>query len=132
MSNKFNKRLLREYEHSYQININKVVMGDNFEHISGTVINRSIVTNSLNKVSQQLDDEAMQLLKRVTEEVEKSGNKDAVENMEEFHKEVQKPEPKKSLLKSFWNGVVTAVPALITNADKVMNIIEKVGNIIPH
>jgi len=54
------------------------------------------------------------------------------EKMEEFHKELQKPEPKKSLLKSFWNGVVTAVPALITNADKVLNIIEKVGNIMPH
>lgn len=132
MSNRFNKSLLQEYEYSYQININKVVMGDNFEHISGTVINHSIVTNSLNKISQQLDEEAVQLLKKITEDVEKSGNKDAAENMEEFHKELQKPEPKKSLLKSFWNGVITAVPALITNADKVLNIIEKVGNIIPH
>jgi uncharacterized phage infection (PIP) family protein YhgE len=107
-------------------------MGDNFENISGTIINRSIVTNSLNKISHQLDDESADLLKKITQEVEKSGNNDAKDNMEEFHREIQKPEPKKSLLKSFWTGVVTAVPALISNADKVLSIIEKVGTIIPH
>jgi hypothetical protein len=108
------------------------IMGDNFENISGTIINRSIVTNSLNKISHQLDDESADLLKKITQEVEKSGNNDAKDNMEEFHREIQKPEPKKSLLKSFWTGVVTAVPALISNADKVLSIIEKVGTIIPH
>lgn len=122
-----------EYSNEFRDRIiNNIYMGDKFENISGTVINRSLVTNSLNKVSQQLDDEAVQLLKRINQEVENSGNKEAVENMEEFHKELQAPEPKKSLLKSFWNGVVSAVPALITNADKVMNIIEKIGKVIPH
>ena len=106
-------------------------MGDNFESISGTVINRSIVSNSFNKVKEQVGEEDARLLQQITEEVEKSGNKDAVENMEGYHQEIQKPETKKSLLKSFWNGVVTAVPALITNADKILNIIEKVGKMLP-
>ncbi|MGV3556932.1 hypothetical protein [Larkinella arboricola] len=125
MSNRFNKELLKQYEYSYQININKLVFGDNFEHVSGMIINRSIVTNSLNKVSQQLNDEAVQLLKGITEAVEKSGNNDATENLEEFYKELQNSKPKKSLLKSFWYGVVTAVPMLIIHTDRVMNIIEK-------
>jgi hypothetical protein len=107
-------------------------MGDKFINISGTVINRSNIKNSLNKVSSQIDDEAAQLLNRITFEVEKSGNKDAIENMEEFHREIQKPEPKKSLLKSFWNGVLIAIPALISNADKVLDIIEKISKALPH
>ncbi len=131
MSGRFNKGKLQEFSQFYQITINKVIMGDNFESISGTVINRSIVSNSFNKVKEQVGEEDARLLQQITEEVEKSGNKDAVENMEGFHQEIQKPEPKKSLLKSFWNGVVTAVPALITNADKILNIIEKVGKMLP-
>lgn len=132
MSNETNRARISEYAHNYQFNINKVVMGDNFENISGTIINRSIVSNSFNKVREQIDEEAAQLLQHITEEVERSGDKEAVEIMESFHEEIQKPEPKKSLLKTFWNGVVTAVPALITNADKVLDIIEKVGKVLPH
>ncbi|MGV3556931.1 hypothetical protein [Larkinella arboricola] len=109
----------------------KTVMGDNFENISGTVINRSLVSNSFNKVRDQIDEESAKLLEYITLEVEKSGNKDAVDLMEGFHKEIQQPEPKKSILKNFWNGLVIAIPSLISNADKVMDIIEKIGKIIP-
>lgn len=121
---------LAKYEDLLNIKIVNI-MGDNFENISGTVINRSIVNNSLNKASEILDKESLDLLKFITDEVEKSGNRDAIDNMEEFHKELQKPEPKKSLLKSFWTGVSTAIPSLLSNADKVLDIIEKVGTVLP-
>ena len=111
------------------VNIGKVFMGDNIENNHGTIINHSIVNNSLNKILQRLGEEEAQLLKHITNEVEKSGQQDALENMEEFHKEIQKAEPKKSLLKSFWNGISTALPALITNTDKILGIIDKVGNL---
>jgi hypothetical protein len=121
-----------EYSHEFrEAIINHIYMGDKFENISGTVINRSVVTNSFNKISEQLDPESVALLKQITEEVDKSGNKEAVENMEAFHTEIQKPEPKKGILKSLWNGVTTAIPALITNTDKVVDIIEKIGKMIP-
>jgi hypothetical protein len=135
MSLKFNHEKVQKISQIFQIfqiTTGPMIFGDNIQNNSGTVINRSIVLNSFNKVKEMLGEDDARLLQQITEEVERSENKDAVEIMEGFHQELQKPEPKKSLLKSFWNGVVTAVPALITNTDKVLNIIEKVGNLLSH
>ena len=103
----------------------KLIMGDYFENISGTVINRSLISDSFNT---GFDTEAAKLLQEITLVVEKSGDKNATELMTSFLEELQKPAPKKTLLKSLWNSITTAIPALISNTEKVVDIIEKVGN----
>lgn len=107
------------------------IMGDKFENISGTVVNRSIVNNSFNIVKKALDEDAANFLQDLTEKVNKTESVDAIENMEGFHLEIQKPKPKKSLLTSFWNGVVAAAPALIDNTGKIMDLVEKVSKFLP-
>lgn len=88
-------------------------MGDKFEKISdSTIINHSTVQNAFNKVQSQFDDETANALKRVEEEINKSGNKEAAENFEAFTEELVKPEPKKSLLKTLWQGTLNALPTL--------------------
>jgi hypothetical protein len=105
------------------INIGEVVMGDKFENISNaTIINRSLVQNAFNKVRDEVDEETANALKRVADEVERSGNTEAAENFNAFSEELQKPEPKKSLLRSFWGGVTLALPSILQMTDIVAKI----------
>ena len=82
-------------------------------HGSGnTIVNRSSVQNAFNKVKDDYDEETANALKRVEEEINKSGNREAAENFEAFSEELSKPEPKKSLLKTLWEGTLSALPTL--------------------
>jgi len=101
---------IREYREYKEIK----VTGDHINiHGSGnTVVSRSIVQNAFNKVKTEYDDETANALKRVEEEINKSGNKEAAENFESFSEELSKPEPKKSLLKTLWKGTLDALPTL--------------------
>jgi hypothetical protein len=55
-------------------------------------------------ISAKHDDETAKALLQVEAAVNKSGNKDAAENFESFSGVLSKPEPKKSLLKTPWQG----------------------------
>ncbi|MDZ7963223.1 MAG: hypothetical protein RMY34_36125 [Aulosira sp. DedQUE10] len=89
------------------------IMGDKFEKVhNSTIINRSTVQNAFNRVQAEFDDETANALKRVEEEINKSGNKEAAENFEAFTEELAKSEPKKSLLKTLWQGTLNGLPTL--------------------
>lgn len=100
------------------------VTGDQINvHGSGnTVVNRSIVQNAFNKVKTEYDEETANALKRVEEEINKSGNKEAAENFEAFSEELAKPEPKKSILKTLWEGTLAALPTL-AQLSSVVNLV---------
>lgn len=107
------------------------IMGDNYSNNSNsTFIVRSTIANSFNKVSKISSEEDAKLISDITDEVLKSGDKEAIENMQSFHEEIQKEEPKKSALKAFWASIATAIPTLLVNSDKVLTIIEKIGKVI--
>src|SRR5215211_5184912 len=98
-------------------------VGDRFENISGsTIINRSTVENAFNRVQKDFDQETANALLKVAEEIEKSGNKEAAEMFESFNEELQKPEPKKPVLRSLWAGMVEAMPTLAQLTDVVAKI----------
>ena len=100
--------------------------GDHFENIShSTIVNRSIVQKSFNKLARDYDDDTAQALQQLAEEIEKSGNREAAETFEAFNEELQKPEPKKSILRSLFNGITEALPALSSMTD----LIEKISKI---
>ncbi len=106
------------------------IMGDKFEFSNAknfTFINKSSVVNSFNKVKEQFDEETANSIKQMAEIVEKSENADAVELFDAFNEEVNKPEPKKSLLKTFWNGLTAALPVLAHTASIAENVIKMIG-----
>jgi hypothetical protein len=94
--------------------VRKLIMGDHFDKIGAgaTIVNRSTLTSSLNRVQYQSGDTAAQALQMVAQIIENSGNQDAAENFNALSEELDKPHPKKSLLKSFWNGILTALPEI--------------------
>lgn len=98
-------------------------MGDKFENVrNATIVNRSFVQNAFNKVKREYDEETAQALKEIAEEIEKSKNTEAAENFNSFNEELQKPEPKKSILRTLWAGVTTALPSMLQMTDIVAKI----------
>ena len=118
---------LSEYEEFLSFKIINV-MGDYFNNISNaTIVNKSVVQNAFNKVKDAIDEDTAAALAHIAEHVEKSGNTEAGEVFNAFTEELQKPEPKKSLLKTFWTGLTTVLPtvsALAGIAEKVAKMIE--------
>jgi hypothetical protein len=105
------------------------IMGDKFEFNNAKnfiFVNKSNVENSFNKIKEQFDEETANVIKQIAEIVEKSSNVEAVDLFDAFNEEVNKPEPKKSLLKSFWTGLTAALPVLTSTA----SIVEKVMKMI--
>ena len=92
----------------------KLIMGDHFDKIGAgaTIVNRSTLTSSLNQVQHEAGDAAAQALGMVAQIIEDSGNQDAAENFNALSEELDKSHPRKSVLKSFWNGILTALPQI--------------------
>lgn len=100
--------------------------GDIFKNITGsTIINKSSVEASFNKVKDQFDTDTAEAIKTVAEEIEKSGNREAAELFESFNEELQKPQPKSSVLRNCWNGIIEALPTL----GKLTEIVAKISTL---
>ncbi|WP_142251136.1 hypothetical protein [Bradyrhizobium sp. UNPF46] len=88
-------------------------MGDNFSNISQSVIyNRSLVKDSSAMLSTAGNAAAAEAITKVAKLVEESGNKEAEELFAQFNEELQKPEPRKSLLRRSWDSLVAVLPAV--------------------
>ncbi|GAB3186804.1 hypothetical protein FHX75_111310 [Micromonospora palomenae] len=103
------------------------VEGDSFSHIGSgaTIVNRSTLTNSLNSVKESAGEDVAAALAELADLVEKSGNADATDNFNALSAELERPEPKKSLLKSFWNGITSAlgpITQLVEIGDKLSKV----------
>lgn len=86
-------------------NINVITAGT-----GAIVINQSTVENAFNSVKQNYGTTTADALKAIVEHVNKSGNKEAGELLNAFNEELTKREPKKLMLKAFWDGVCKLVP----------------------
>jgi hypothetical protein len=97
-----------------QIVIQELHMGDNFSNIGDNVIiiNRSLLHNALNQLSQSAGEDAAEALKALVEHVQKSGNGEAAEHLEAFLEEVEREQPRRSRLSAFWDGLVKALPSV--------------------
>lgn len=97
----------------------EVIVGDKFSNIGAgaTIVNRSTLNNSFNTVKESYGPDMAQALQQLAELVEKSGNMDAADNFNALTEELQRPQPKKSLLKSFWSGIVEAIPNVVQLVD---------------
>jgi hypothetical protein len=89
-------------------------MGDTFSNIgqNTTIINRSLVQHSMNRARANGGDDAADALKKIADAVDASGNKEAVTFFDQFNEELQKPEPRKTLLRASWDNLVKALPTI--------------------
>ena len=99
--------------------------GDTFKDIGpgATIINRSKLQNAMNTVAGTGNPDVAEALKEVAEAINSSGNSAAAENFDAFTEELQRSQPRKSLLKSLWNGVVEALPTIVNLAAATAKIV---------
>jgi hypothetical protein len=99
--------------------------GDNFSNISNsTIISRSAIEGAVNTLTQSGNVDQANAMKQLGEMVKESGNEEAGELYEALAQEVQKPEPKKSLMQRYWDGIKTILP-LVANAAAITGVIDK-------
>jgi len=88
-------------------------MGDKCENIHGVPIgNLARVEKSFNPGKSDYDEETADALKKVADEIERSHSKEAAENFESFKEELQRPEPRRAVLRALWSGVTIALPTI--------------------
>jgi hypothetical protein len=94
--------------------VRKLIMGDHFEKIGTgvTIVNRSMLINSLNRVQRDVGEPVARALQMAAQVVEESGNQEAIENFNALSEELDRAQPRKAVIKSFWNGIIAALPGI--------------------
>lgn len=119
-----NKRFYNKNEKITIIQAGEVIMGDVFKNIqNATIINKSVIKNSFNKINKEHGDDVAKALLQIAEFIEKSGNREAGELFDTFNEEINNPHLKKSVLKSLWGGIEKALPAITTLSEAIAKII---------
>ena len=97
------------------------VSGDIFSNIGegATIINRSLLSNSMNRLKDNGQGDIAEALQRIAELIEKSGSSEAAENFEAMTEELSHPAPRKTILKSLWAGTIAALPMISELTDSV-------------
>jgi hypothetical protein len=102
-------------------------MGDTFSNISNsTIVNRSLVQGAVTCLRQSNKPESAEALRRLVDLVEQSGNSNAGEYLNGFTEEMQKSVPRKTIVRSMWEGIQKALPGVST----MLQIVEGIEKII--
>lgn len=117
----FMRVLLAEQAHAVDLvaaktpdNVNKeTIMGDVYKNIQNSQItNRSVAESTMNVLNSRSDETLADFIGALTEEVESSGNVEAGELLDQFNEELSRDEPRKTLLKRSWEGLVEILPSV--------------------
>ena len=124
-----NEELLLKYSNKFQITINKKIMGDNIENNSGNIIKGNsgpviastsgniTVSDSFNKIKEKHGEDIASALAVVADILKKEKNDDAIEQFNTFKEELEKPTPKKPILKALWEGIASTIPLIKSSVD---------------
>jgi hypothetical protein len=96
-------------------------VGDVFKNIKdSTIFNRNIVMGSISNLRERQEDDKAELLEKLTQVVEESGNAEAGELLEGLSEELVRPEPRKSMIRRIWAGfneILPSVPKMLEVAE---------------
>lgn len=111
LTEQFERLLLNKLEFEYKTTREKIIMGDNFEKISNSVIiNRNKLNNVLNRYDN--NDDLKLALDAIKKIVVKSRNEDAINMFNDINEELLQKTPRKSRLKAFWNELTMILPSI--------------------
>jgi len=96
----------------------QVNVGDVFSNVSGsTIVNRSTLEDSFNSVALTHGQDTAKALRDVAQLVEDAHDPNVADLFNAFTEELQRPQPRKSTLKTLWDGLTKALPSLVQAAD---------------
>ncbi|WP_187438080.1 hypothetical protein [Actinomadura decatromicini] len=90
------------------------VQGDKFENIGAgaTIINRSVLNQSLNSIRSNHGDDLAKALERLAQIIEENENVEAAESFAAMSEELATSTPRRGVVQSLWTGIVAALPAI--------------------
>jgi hypothetical protein len=124
------------FENKYlRKNIQQLINFYNMGHITNItgnnnqVINDSTIENSFNNIEKNHGKDLSNAIKLLQDHVKRTNNQEAMESVKSLAEEAEKKEPKKSIIKALWNGIVSLVPTV----KEITVIAENIGKLIsPH
>jgi hypothetical protein len=108
----------------FHIEVGKVEMGDVFSNIGAgaVIVNRATLTNALNSVRADHGAETANALQHLGELVGQSGKPEAVDNLNGLTEELEKPQPNKNRLKTWLDGIASALPTVAHVTEAVVDV----------
>ena len=109
----------------------RFILGGPMVNISAnnsTIVYSSLVSNAFNVLKERSVDQQA-AFDKIRAFVESSANAEAREIFAEFSNEVAKPQPRKPLLKAYWDGLVSYLPDIVTLAESASKLISLFGKI---
>jgi hypothetical protein len=99
-------------------------VGDEFKHIGAgaVIINRSTVTNALNRVRTDYSPEAAQALQELVEAVQLTKRPQAIDSLNALNEELERPQPSKSRLRVWLDAITSALPDVVDVAAAVAKV----------
>ena len=97
-------------------------MGDNFNNISGTIVNRSNIHVNYGEIQSNHSAELASAVKELTDYVEQQGNDDATKQISLLVSELSKQSPNRPAIRESFRRLTTLLP----HADKLVGIIDKI------
>lgn len=93
----------------------EVNMGDKFENIGAgaVIVNRSTLTNALNRTQSEFGDEAAQALKELTDAVMRQRQPEAIDSLNALNEELEKPQRSPHRLRTWLRAITAALPDAI-------------------
>lgn len=117
----FLSKLLHEQDHRREIEAartpsnqyKEIIMGDVFKNISNSrIVNRSTYFDTMSALESKEQTELMPALDLITKEVASSENAEAGELLEQLLEELQRTEPRTSLIRRSWEGLCDILPSV--------------------
>jgi hypothetical protein len=90
-------------------------LGDKFENIGAgaVVVNRSTLTNALNRTQTEYGADAAQALKELADAVMRTGQPHAIDSLNALNEELDKPQPSKNRLRTWLDAITSALPNVV-------------------
>ena len=102
-------------------------MGDTFSNISNsTIVNRSIAQGAVTSLQRRNEPDSAEAVNRLANIIEQSGNNEAGEYFDSLTEELQKSAPRKTVLRSMWEGIQKVLPGV----SQVLQITEGIEKLI--
>jgi hypothetical protein len=110
----------RQQAVTYSIYVRKggkvgIHMGDEFKNVGAgaVIINRSTVTNALNRIRSDYGPEAAQALQELVDAVERAKQPNATDSLNALTEELDKSQPSKSRLRVWLDAITSALPDVV-------------------
>lgn len=81
---------------------------------NSTLVIRSTVQSSFNSLPTDLDRTVTDALKRLGEHIAEKEDPEAAELYQQISEELKREQPRKSIMRSLWNGIKEAVPTVVS------------------